>query len=150
MNGVLGIFVHMYMLAELDQYHIFRSKWYFLTFYFTLGPELTYHVKKVEVQVYSLISRLISYHPISHFMPCFLDLVIRVSCVTSTPHTHIPISVLSGTHFYLSQVEHLSVKCFVEGHTIETMSQYWIGRNIKFISKSCTKRDSKPHSRQLH
>ena len=37
---------------------------------------------------------------------------------------HIAISVLPGTHFRLSQVKHLRVKCLVEGHDILTMSQY--------------------------
>ena len=37
---------------------------------------------------------------------------------------HIAISVLSGTHFHLSQVKHLRVKCLAQGHNIKTMSQY--------------------------
>ena len=52
---------------------------------------------------------------------------------------HITISVLPGTHFHLSQVKRLRVKCFAQGHNIETMSQDWDGRNILFLWKSCTK-----------
>ena len=36
---------------------------------------------------------------------------------------HIAISVLPGTHFHLSQVKHLRVKCLAQGHNILTMSQ---------------------------
>ena len=36
---------------------------------------------------------------------------------------HIAISVLPGTHFHLSQVNHLRVKCLAKEHTILTMSQ---------------------------
>ena len=37
---------------------------------------------------------------------------------------NIAISVLPGTHFHLSQVKHLRVKCLAQIHNIETMSQY--------------------------
>ena len=36
---------------------------------------------------------------------------------------HIAISVLPGTHFHLSKVKHLRVKCLARGHNILTMSQ---------------------------
>ena len=36
---------------------------------------------------------------------------------------HTAISVLPGTHFHLSQVKLLRVKCLAQGHTILTMSQ---------------------------
>ena len=59
----------------------------------------------------------------------------------------IAISVLPGTHFHLSQVKHLRVKCLTQGHNILTMSKDWEGRNMIFLWKFCTKRDSKPHDR---
>ena len=78
---------------------------------------------QVKVQVYSLISSLKTYHPTSHFTPLSLDLFIRVPSQLHGEHTvlqpfrrieliiHIAISVLPGTHFHLSQVKHLRVKC---------------------------------------
>ena len=82
------------------------------------------------MQVYSLISSLKTYHPTLHLTPWSLDLFIRVPFQLHREHTvlqpfrrialivHIAISVLSGTHFHLSQVKHLRVKCFVQGHNI--------------------------------
>ena len=90
---------------------------------------------KVKVQVYSLISSLKTYHPTLHFAPWSLDLFIRVPFQLHGEHTvlqpfrrielivHIAISVLPGTHFHLSQVKHLRVKCLAQGHNILTMSQ---------------------------
>ena len=46
---------------------------------------------------------------------------------------HIAISVLTGTHFH--QVNYLRVKCLVQGHNIETLSQYWEGRDMIFLWK---------------
>ena len=90
---------------------------------------------QVKVQVYGLISSLKTYHPTLHFTPWSLDLFIFVPFQLHGEHTvlqpfrhielivHIPISVLSGTHFHLSQVKHLTAKCIAQGHNIETMSQ---------------------------
>ena len=87
-------------------------------------------------RLYSLISSLKTYHPTSHFIPWSLDLLIRVPSQLHVAHTvlqpfrrieliiHIAIYVLLGTHFHLSQVKYLSVKCLAQGHNIETMSQY--------------------------
>ena len=112
---------------------------------------------KVKVQVfYSLISSLKTYHRTLHLTPCSLDLFIRVPFQLPGEHTvlqpfprieliiHIATSVLPGrpTHFHLSQVKHLRVKCLAQGHTILTMSQDWEGRNMTFLWKSCTKQDS--------
>ena len=107
-------------------------------------------VKKVKVQVYCLISSISSDFYI--LTPWSLDLLIRVPSQLHGVHTfrrivliiHINISILPGTHFHRSHV-----KCLVQGHNIETMSQYWEGRNMIFLWKSCTKRDSKPRGRQL-
>ena len=86
------------------------------------------------MQVYSLISSLKTYHPTLHLTPWSLDLVIRVLFQLHGEHTvlqpfrrielivHIAISVLPGTHFHLSQVKHLRVKCLAQGHNILTMS----------------------------
>ena len=92
---------------------------------------------KVNVQVfYSLISILKTYHRTLDFTPCSLVLFIRVPFQLPGEHTvlqpfrrieliiHIAISVLPGTHFYLSQVKHSRVKCLAQRHTISTMSQY--------------------------
>ena len=38
---------------------------------------------------------------------------------------HIAITVITGTHFYLSQVKHLRVECLTQAHNIEKMFQYW-------------------------
>ena len=54
---------------------------------------------------YSLISSLKIYHRTLHFTPLVTGLV--HSCA---------ISVLPGTHFHLSQVKHLMVKCLAQGH----------------------------------
>ena len=117
---------------------------------------------KVKVQVYSLISSLKTYQLTLHFTPRSPDLLIRVQFQLHGEHTvlqpfrriglivYIAISVLPGTHFYLSQVKHLRVKCLAQGHNIETMSQDWEGRNMIFLWKSYTKRDSKPPGRQRH
>ena len=117
---------------------------------------------KVKVQVYSLISSLKTYHPTLHLTPWSLDLFIRVPFQLHGEHTvlqpfrrielivHIAISVLPGTNFHLSQVKHLRVKCPAQGHNILAMSEDWEGRNMIFLWKSCTKRDSKPHGRQRH
>ena len=91
---------------------------------------------KIKVQVfYSLISSLKTYHRTLHLTPWSLDLFIRVPFQLPGEHTvlqpfrrielivHIAISVLPGTHFHLSQVKHLRVKCLAQGHTILTMSQ---------------------------
>ena len=83
---------------------------------------------------YSLISSLKTYHRTLHFTPWSLDLFIHVPFQLPGEHTvlqpfrrielivHIAISVLPGTHFHLSQVKHLRVKCIAQGHTILTMS----------------------------
>ena len=116
---------------------------------------------KKKVQVYSLISSLKTY-PTLHLTPCSLNLFIRVPFQLHGEHTvlqpfrrielivHIAISVLPGIHFHLSQVKHLRVKCLAQGHNILAMPQDWEGRNMIFLWKSCTKRDSKPHGRQRH
>ena len=103
---------------------------------------------QVKVQVcYSLISCLKTYHRTLHFTPWSLDLFIHVPFQLPGEHTvlqpfrrielivHIAISVLPGTHFHLSQVKHLRVKCLAQGHTILTMSQDWEGRNMIFLWK---------------
>ena len=41
---------------------------------------------------------------------------------------------------YLSKMNHVMAKCLAQGHNIETMPQYWEGRNMVFFWKSCTKR----------
>ena len=119
-------------------------------------------IVKVKVHVYSLISNLKTYHPTLHLTTLSLDLFIRVPFQLNGEHTvlqpfrrielivHIVISVLPGTHFHLSQVKHLRVKCLAQGHNILTMSQGWEGRNMIFLWKFCTKRDSKPHGSQRH
>ena len=96
---------------------------------------------KVKIKVYSLISGLKTYHPTLHFTPWSLDLFIRVPFQLHGEHTvlqpfrrieliiHITISVLPGTHFHLSQVKHLRVKCLAQGYNIETMSQDWERRH---------------------
>ena len=73
------------------------------------------------------------------FTPWSLDLLIRVPSQLHGEHTvlqsfrrieliiHIAISVLHvlpGTHFHLSQVKPLRIKCPAQGYNIETMSQY--------------------------
>ena len=84
---------------------------------------------------YSLISSLKTYHRTLHFIPWSLDLFIRVPFQLPGEHTvlqpfrriklivHIAISVLPGTHFHLSQVKHLRVKCLAQGYTILPMFQ---------------------------
>ena len=89
---------------------------------------------KIKVQVfYSLISSLKTYHRTLHFTLWSLNLFMRVPFQLPGEQTvlqpfrriklivHIAISVLPGTHFYLSQVKHLRVKCPAQGHTILTM-----------------------------
>ena len=85
---------------------------------------------KIKVQVYSLISSLKTYHPTLHLTLWSLDLFIRVPFQLHREHTvlqtfqrielivHIAISVLPGTHFHLSQVKHLRVKCLAQGNSI--------------------------------
>ena len=51
-----------------------------------------------------------------------------------------------GTNRTHRHLFHVRVKCLVQGHNIETISHYWEGRNMLFLWKSCTKRDSKPHA----
>ena len=87
-----------------------------------------------KVQVYSLISSLKTYHPTLHLTPWSLDLFIRVPFQLHWENTvlqpfrrielivHIAISVLPGTHFHLSQVKHLRVKCRAQGHNILTIN----------------------------
>ena len=99
-------------------------------------PKNSDTIKKVKVQVYSLISSLKTYQLTSHISPWSLDLFIRVASELHGEHTvlqpfrrieliiHIAISVLPGTHVHLSQVKHLRVKCLAQRHNIETMSQY--------------------------
>ena len=114
---------------------------------------------KVQVRVfYSLILSLKTYHIIGLYSspPASPDLFIHVPFQFPGEHTvlqpfrrielivHIAISVLPGTHFHLSQVKHLRVKSLAQGHNILTISQDWEGRNMIFLRKSCTKRDSKP------
>ena len=84
---------------------------------------------------YSLISSLKTYHRTFYVTLWSLDLCIHVPFQLPGEHTvlhpfrlielivHIAISVLPGTHFHLSQVKHLRVKCLGQGHTILTMSQ---------------------------
>ena len=105
--------------------------------------------KKVKVQVYSLISSLKTYHPTLHLTPWSLDLFIREQLQLHGEHTvlqpfrrielivHIAISVLPGTHFHLSQLKHLRVKCLAQGHNILTMFQDLEGRNMIFLWKLC-------------
>ena len=101
--------------------------------------------RKVKVKVYSLISSLKTYHPTLHFTPWSRDLFIRVAFQHHGEHTvlqpfrrielivHIAISVRPGTHFYLSQVKHLRVKCLAQRHNILKMSRDWEGRNMIFL-----------------
>ena len=84
---------------------------------------------------YSLISSLKTYHRTLHFTLWSLDLFIHVPFQLSGEYTvlqpfrriklivHIAISVLPGTHFHLSEVKQLRVKCPAQGHTILTISQ---------------------------
>ena len=84
---------------------------------------------------YSLISSLKTYRRTLHFTTWSLDLLIHVPFQLPAEHrvlqpfrrieliVHIAISALPGTHFYLSQVRHLRVKCLAQEHTILTMSQ---------------------------
>ena len=51
---------------------------------------------------------------------------------------HIAVSALPCNHFQLSQVKHMSV----QAHNIETMSQYWEGRNTIFLWKCETTRQA--------
>ena len=81
------------------------------------------------MQDYSLISSLKTYHPTLHLTPWSLDLFIRVPFQLHGEHAvlqpfrhieliiHIAISVLPGTHFHLSQVKHLRVKCLAKEAT---------------------------------
>ena len=108
------------------------------------------------MHVYSLISSLKTYHPTLHLTPWSLDLFICVQFQLHGEHTilqlfrrielivHIAIFVLPGTHFHLSQVKHLRVKCLVQRHNSETMSQAWEGRNKIFLWKFCIKRGGGP------
>ena len=94
---------------------------------------------------YSLISSLKTYHRTLHFTSWSLDLFNHVPFELPGEHTvlqpfrcielivHIAISVLPGTHFHLSQVKHLRVKCLAQGHNILTMSQDWEWRNMIFL-----------------
>ena len=82
------------------------------------------------MQVYSLISSLKTYYPTLQLTPWSLDLFIREPFQLHEEHTvlqpfrriklivHIAISVLPGTHFHLSQVKHLRVKCLAQGHNV--------------------------------
>ena len=66
-----------------------------------------------------------------NFTPWSQELFIRVSFQLHGEHTvlqpfrriefivHIAISVLPGTHFYLSQMKHLRVKCLTQGHNMK-------------------------------
>ena len=75
------------------------------------------------------------YHPTLNLIPWSLDLFIHVPFQLHGEHTvlqpfwrielivHIAISVLPGTHFHLSQVKHLRVKCLAHRHNILTMPQ---------------------------
>ena len=104
-----------------------------------LPPQTIFSIFRVKVKVqvfYSLISSLKTYHRTLHSTPWSLDLLIHVPFHLPGEHTarqpfrrielivHIAISALPGTHFHLSQVKHLRVKCLAQGHTILTMSQY--------------------------
>ena len=73
-----------------------------------------------------------TYHPTLHLTPSSLDLFIRVPFQLQREHTVlqpfrrielIAISVIPGTHFHLSQLKHLMVKCLAQGHNILTMSK---------------------------
>ena len=97
-------------------WHIYQWHFYHLAF-------LPMTFSKVKVQVfYSLISSLKTYHWTSHFqLPgehTVLQPFRRIELIA-----HIVISVLPGTHFHLSQVKHLRVKCLAQGHNILKMSQ---------------------------
>ena len=85
-------------------------------------------VKKGKMQVYSLISSISSNFYI--FTAYSLDLFIRVP---SQPH---------GEHTVMQPFRRIE-------HNIEKISKYIEGRNMIFLGKSCTKRDSNPHDRQL-
>ena len=103
------------------------------------------------MQVYSLISSLKTYHPTLPFIPWSLNLLIRVPFQLHGEHT-----VLRPSLFYQVliftwvkwRIWEWSV--FSQRHNILPMSQDWEGRNMIFLWKSCTKRDSKPHGRQRH
>ena len=89
---------------------------------------------------YSLISSLKTYRRTLHFTTWSLDLFIHMPFQLPAEHkvlqpfrrieliVHIAISALPGTHFHLSQVRHLRVKCLAQGHTILIMSQDREGR----------------------
>ena len=89
---------------------------------------------KVKVQVYSLMSSLKTYQPTLHLNPPRR----AYSNFGALNIVHIAISFLPGTHFHLSQVKHLRVKCPAQVHNIETMSQDWEGNNMIFLWNSCT------------
>ena len=62
----------------------------------------------------------------------------------------LPYMYLSYQVLIFTWAKHLRVKCLAKGPSIISMSEEWEGRNMIFLWKSCTKRDSKPHSRQRH
>ena len=106
--------------------------------------------------LYSAHTMLCALHT---YYPWSLDLFIHVpfqpptalaaisALATSRSHCHL---CPTRYHLHLSQVKHVRIKCLAQGHNIEIMSQYGKERNIIFLWKSCTKRDSKPHGKQWH
>ena len=114
--------------------------------------------KQVKMKVYSLISSLLSDFYI--FTPWSLNCLFVyhfnfTESMQSRRHfgaLHLSYTLPPMSYqvliFTSSQVNHLRAKCLSTGLNIETMSQYWEGRNMIFLWKSCTKWDSKPHGSQ--
>ena len=73
-------------------------------------------------------------------------LFIIVTCIYKHNTSTAAISTL-GTNRTHCHLFHVRVKCLAQGYNIETISQYWEGRNMLFLRKSCTKRDSKTHAK---
>ena len=89
------------------------------------------------MQFYSLILSLTTYHLTLHSVYLLVThLFIRVSSQLDEMNTslqafrcielmvHIVISVIPDNHLHLSQVKQVRVKCFTQGHSIETMFQH--------------------------
>ena len=123
-----------------------------------LKSRLYLKVKSKKVPVYSRISSIPSeFYDSTTWV---LDHFIRVPSQFHGEHTvlqpfrrielimHISFSVLPGTHFHLSQVRHLRVKCPKTQH--QNNVPILRGEKHDISLKICAKRDSKPRGRQRH
>ena len=151
----LDLFIHDNNNGEL--FYSVHTMLFALHTYYHWSLDLFIHDNNNGELLYSVHTMLCALHRYHHWS---LDLFIHVPFqLPFFKHTTLAAISALGTRRHLCPTRYSFTpessevcegKCLAQGHNIEIMSQYWEGRIMIFLWKSCTKRDSKPHGRQWH